>query len=105
MNIADFIGGLVLGAIVGANISFFALAILAASKEDKQEKKLRNEIKLLTLKLESARVDTLTELLERLRAILHEAEMHGNFEPELTGKMLQDVIAEMVGGQNDSTEN
>lgn len=105
MNIADFIGGLVLGAIAGANISFFAIAILVASKEDKRQKALEAKIESLSSKLKTARLDTLSELLERLKAILHEAEMHGNFEPELTGKMLQDVIAEMVGGQNDSTEN
>ena len=94
----DFLGGLVLGVIAGANIAFFAFAIIAASKDEKREKQLKAEIKLLTARLKSARVDTLTGLLERLKAMLHEAEMYGNYEPELTAQMLEDAIDEILSG-------
>lgn len=99
----DFLGGLVLGAIAGANIAFFSLAIITASKDEKREKQLKAEVKLLTARLKSARVDTLTGLLEKLKAILHEAEMHGNYEPVLTAQMLEDAIDEMLGGSVKST--
>ena len=94
----DFLGGLVLGAIAGANIAFFSFAILIASKDEKREKQLKAEVKLLTARLKSARADTLTGLLERLKSMLHEAEMHGNFEPVLTAQMLEDAIDEILSG-------
>ena len=105
MNVADFMGGLVLGLIAGANISFFGFAVLTASKDEKREQQLKAKIESLTAKLKNARIDTLMELLQKLKAILLEAEMHGNPDPELTAKMLEDTIAEMVGEENDSTEN
>lgn len=93
----DFLGGLVLGAIAGANIAFFAFAIIAASKDEKREKQLKAEIELLKVRLKKARLEALQELLSKIREKLHEAEMHGNYEPELTAQMLCDTIDEMRG--------
>ena len=62
----DFLGGLVLGILAGGNIAFFALAILVASKEDKREAQLKAEIKRLTEKLKTVRIETINEVVNRL---------------------------------------
>jgi DNA repair ATPase RecN len=46
------------------------------------------------------RTETIKELEAKIHEKLHEAEMHGNFEPVVTREMFDSVVKEMVGEGN-----
>jgi hypothetical protein len=43
------------------------------------------------------KAETIKELEAKIHEKLHEAEMHGNFEPVVTREMFDSVVKEMVG--------
>jgi hypothetical protein len=47
--------------------------------------------------LKLVRADAIKELEAKIHEKLHEAEMHGNFEPVVTREMFDSVVKEMVG--------
>jgi polyribonucleotide nucleotidyltransferase len=47
-----------------------------------------------------ARIETIKELEAKIHEKLHEAEMHGNFEPVVTCEMFDSVVKELVGEGN-----
>jgi DNA polymerase elongation subunit (family B) len=47
--------------------------------------------------LKLVRAETIKELEAKIHEKLHEAEMHGNFEPVVTREMFDSVVKEMVG--------
>jgi DNA repair ATPase RecN len=46
------------------------------------------------------RAETIKELEAKIHEKLHEAEMHGNFEPIVTREMFDSVVKELVGEGN-----
>jgi ribosomal protein S18 len=48
------------------------------------------------------RAEVIKDLEAKIYEKLHEAEMHGNFEPVVTREMFDSVVKEMVGEQNDT---
>ena len=51
----------------------------------------------LQVSMEEIKAETIKELEAKIYEKLHEAEMHGNFEPTLTREMLDSIFKEMVG--------
>jgi hypothetical protein len=53
---------------------------------------------------DTIRAETIKELEAKIHEKLHEAEMHGNFEPVVTREMFDSVVKEMVGGKMTQNE-
>ncbi len=47
--------------------------------------------------IKEIKLDAINELKTKIHERLHEAEMHGNFEPVVTREMFDAVVEEMVG--------
>jgi DNA repair exonuclease SbcCD ATPase subunit len=61
--------------------------------------KLENQIERLLPMLKTKKADVTKELEAKIHEKLHEAEMHGNFEPVVTREIFDSVIKEVVGEQ------
>jgi predicted RNase H-like nuclease (RuvC/YqgF family) len=61
--------------------------------------RLENQIERLLPMLKTKRADVIKELEAKIHEKLHEAEIHGNFEPVVTREMFDSVTKEMVGEQ------
>ena len=59
--------------------------------------RLKKGWKADVVETENIKAETIKDLEAKIYEKLHEAEMHGNFEPTLTREMLDSILKEMVG--------
>lgn len=63
-------------------------------------RKERHQFEDLGKMYSEIRAETIKELEAKIHEKLHEAEMHGNFEPVVTREMFDSVVKEVVGEGN-----
>jgi hypothetical protein len=64
--------------------------------EDMKEE-IKKDCSYLALDIKTIKSETIKELEAKIHEKLHEAEMHGNFEPVVTREMFDSVVKEVVG--------
>jgi putative protein kinase ArgK-like GTPase of G3E family len=70
---------------------------LSRKQKLKEIERLKRGWKADVIETENIKAEAIKELEAKIYEKLHEAEMHGNFEPTLTREMLDSIFKEMVG--------
>lgn len=67
------------------------------TKQQAEIERLKKGWKADVIETENIKAEAIKEFKAKIHEKLHEAEIHGNFEPVVTAEMFDSVIKEMVG--------
>jgi hypothetical protein len=75
-------------------------ALEIINRQQAEIERLKEEVKAEYGATFLARAEAIKEFEVKIHEKLHQAEMHGNFEPVVTREMFDSVVKEMVGEGN-----